>query len=115
MGALLRESIEELAKASKIPRGKLAIHGRCIVDAAIQGAYDQWRAFGKRLAHAKELRSLHPEEVPQYLRPETEEELFDLGPRILDEFPEIDVEVSVADEDRRVIIPDVGSATPIEV
>jgi hypothetical protein len=62
-GALLRESLEELAKVSKLPRGKLAVHARCIADAAIQGAYDQWREFGRKMAHAKELRSLHPEEV----------------------------------------------------
>jgi hypothetical protein len=46
-GALLRESLEKLAKISKLPRGRLAIHGRCIVDAAIQGAYEQWRQFGR--------------------------------------------------------------------
>jgi hypothetical protein len=34
-GALLRESMEELVKVSKLPRNKLAIHARCIVDAAI--------------------------------------------------------------------------------
>jgi hypothetical protein len=55
-GALLRESLEELAKVSNLPRGKLAVHARCIVDAAIQGAYDQWREFGRKMAHAKELR-----------------------------------------------------------
>jgi hypothetical protein len=56
-GALLRESMEELAKVSKLPRGKLAVHARCIVDAAIQGAYEQWREFGRKMAHAKELRA----------------------------------------------------------
>jgi hypothetical protein len=64
---------------------------------------------------AKELRALHPEEVPQYLRPETEEELFSLGRQILDECPEIDVEVNVADDDKGIVIPDVGNPSPIEV
>jgi hypothetical protein len=72
-GALLKESMEELAKVSKLPRGELEIRGRCIVDAAIRGAYEQWRALGKKLALAKELRALHPEEAAQFLKPETED------------------------------------------
>jgi hypothetical protein len=39
-GALLRESQEEFAKVSKLQRGKLAVHKRCIVDACIGGAYE---------------------------------------------------------------------------
>jgi hypothetical protein len=43
-GAFYRDSQEELAKVSKLPRGKLAIHKRWIVDAAIQAAYEPRRA-----------------------------------------------------------------------
>jgi hypothetical protein len=103
--ALLRESLEELAKVSKLPRGKLAVHARCIVDAAIQGAYDQWREFGRKMAHAKELRSLHPEEV-QFVRVEDQDHLAELGKEILENCPEIEVDVVVEDEDRGIILPD---------
>jgi hypothetical protein len=113
-GAFLRELVEELAKVSKLPRGKLAIHARCIVEAAMQGAYDQWREFGRKMAHAKELRSLHPEEV-RYVRVEDEEQLAEMGKEILDECPELEVDVAVVDEDRWIILPDVGQPSPIEI
>jgi hypothetical protein len=80
-GAFLRESQEEFAKVSKLPRAKLAVHSRCIVDAAIQGAYEQWREFGKRMAHAKEIRSLHPEET-RFVRVDQEDDLAKMGSRI---------------------------------
>jgi hypothetical protein len=74
--------MEDLAKVSKLPRGKLAVHARCIVDAAIQGAYDQWREFGRKMAHAKELRSLHPEEV-QFVRIEDQDHLKEMAMKFL--------------------------------
>jgi hypothetical protein len=40
IGALYRQLMEELVKVSKLPRAKLAVQGRCVVDAAIQGAYE---------------------------------------------------------------------------
>jgi hypothetical protein len=113
-GAFLRESQEELAKVSKLPRAKLAVHSRCIVDAAIQGAYEQWHEFGKRMAHAKEIRSIHPEEA-QFVRIEDEDDLAKMGAEILDECPELDVEIDVADPYRGIIIPDVGQPSPIEI
>jgi hypothetical protein len=113
-GALLRESMEELAKVSKLPRTKLAVHARCLVDAAIQGAYEQWREFGKKMAHANEIRSLHPEEVA-FVRVEDEDRLEEMGAEILEQCPEIELDVVVADEDRGIIVPDVGQPSPIEV
>jgi hypothetical protein len=73
-GALLRESIEEFAKVPKPPRGTLAIHKRCIFDAAIQGTSEQWRQFGRKMALAQELRSLHPDHRPRYILPEENSE-----------------------------------------
>jgi hypothetical protein len=70
-----------------------------IVDAAIQGAYEQWREFGKRMAHTKEIRPLHPEET-RFVRVDQEDDLAKLGAEILDDCPEIAVDVEVADSER---------------
>jgi hypothetical protein len=43
------------------------------------------------------------------------EDLFKLAQEILDNCPQIDVEVNVVDDDRGIVVPDVGSPSPIEV
>jgi hypothetical protein len=116
-GAFYRESQEEFAKVSKLSRGKLAIHKRCIVDAAIQGAYEQWRQFGRKLARASQLEALNPGAGLRlnFVDPEAAEAM---GEQILEEFPEISVDVSVQTRDdgpNQVISPDVGGVSPIEL
>jgi hypothetical protein len=113
-GTLLRESFEDLAKVAKLPRGKLAVQGRCIVYAAIQGAYEQWQAFERHLALAKELQALHRDEAPRYLRPNSEEGMIRHWQDILENCPELNQEVSVIEEGREVV-PDVGMLSPIDI
>jgi hypothetical protein len=93
-GAFYRDSQEEFAKVSKVSRGKLAIHKRCIVDAAIQGAYEQWRQFGRKLTLASQLEALNPGAGLRlnFMDPEAAEAM---GEQILEEFPEISVDVNV--------------------
>jgi hypothetical protein len=66
------------------------------------------------MAHAKEIRSIHPDEA-QFVRIEHEDRLEEMGAEILDQCPEIEVEVDVADAVRGIIILDVGQPSPIEI
>jgi hypothetical protein len=116
-GAFYRESQEEFAKVPKLARGKLAIRKRCIVDAAIQGAYEQWRQFGRKLVLATQLEALNPGAWPRlnFMDAEASEEM---GRLILEECPEASVEVSVQtreDGPNQVIAPDVCTVSPIEL
>jgi ribonuclease HI len=116
-GAFYRDSQEEFAKVSKLPRGKLAIHKRCIVDAAIQGAYEQWRQFGNKLALSAQLEALNPGATDR-LRFADPEEAEAMGEQIMAECPEISVDVSVLtreDGPNQVINPEVGEISPIEL
>jgi hypothetical protein len=115
-GALLRESQEEFAKVSELQRGKLAAHKRRIVDAAIGAAYEQWRQFGRKLALASQLEALHPGAKPRIMPPDPEAAA-EMGRRISEDCPELDVEVNVegVDEVSRRITPDMGIPSQIEL
>jgi hypothetical protein len=115
--AFYRESQEQFAKVSKLSRGKLAIHKRCIVDAAIQGAYEQWRQFGRKLALSAQLESLNPRATERrlFIDPEEAE---GLGLSIMETCPEISDEVVVQtreDGDTQVVGRVVGEISPIEL
>jgi ribonuclease HI len=116
-GAFMRESQEEFAKVSKLTGGKLAIHKRCIVDAAIQGAYEQWRQFGRKLALSAQLEALNPGATGRKMFPD-HEAAEDLGMEIVDMCPEISDEVVVLTHeigDNEVVGRDVGQISPIEL
>jgi hypothetical protein len=99
-----------------VSRRKLAVNKRCIVDACIQGAYEQWRQFGRKLKLAAQLEAIAPSSGPR-LNFADPEESNRLGRLILDENPELSVEVNVQDRDgpNQVISPDVGVVSPIEL
>jgi hypothetical protein len=116
-GAFYRESQEGFAKVSKLSRGKLAIHKRCIVDAAIQGAYEQWRQFGRKLALSAQLEALNPGSSARKLFVDPDE-AESLGLNIMMECPEISDEVMVQtreDGDNQVIGREVGQISPVEL
>jgi hypothetical protein len=116
-GHFYRESQEEFAKVSKLSRGKLAIHKRCIVDAAIQGAYEQWRQFGRKLALSAQLENLNPGASARKVSLDPEE-AEGMGLSIMMECPEISDEVVVQtreDGDNEVIGRDVGQISPVEM
>jgi hypothetical protein len=46
---------------------------------------------------------------------EDEDRLEEMGTEILEQCPEIELDVVVADEDRGIIVPDVGQPSPIEI
>jgi hypothetical protein len=109
-GAFFRDSQEEFAKVSKLQRGKLAIHKRCIVDACVQGAYEQWRQFGHKLRLAAQLEAISPGASPRLNFPDREHALV-LAELIIEEAPEISIDVNVQtreDGPNQVITPDVG-------
>jgi hypothetical protein len=64
-GAFYRQPQDEFAKVSKLARGNHAVHKRCIVDACVQGAYEQWRQFGHKLRLAAQLESINPGASPR--------------------------------------------------
>jgi hypothetical protein len=103
-GAFYRDSQEEFAKVSKLTRGKLAVHNRCIVNAAIQGSYEQWSQFGRKFAVSAPLEALNPAET--------------IGEQIMEDCPEISVDVSVQtreDGPNHGIAPEIGEISPIEL
>jgi hypothetical protein len=116
-GAFFRESQEEFAKVSKLSRGKLAIHKRCIVDAAVQGAYEQWRQFGRKLALSAQLEAINPGASGRKMFTDPEEAEI-LGQQIIDSCPEISDDVVVQtreDGDNQVVGRVVGEISPIEL
>jgi hypothetical protein len=113
----MRESQEEFAKVSKLDRGKLAIHKRCIVDSCIQGAYEQWRQFGHKLRLAAQLESINSGSAPRVIVPNPEEARA-LAELILADNPELSVDVSVQSRGNgpnEIITPEVGIISPIEL
>jgi hypothetical protein len=115
-GAFYRESQEEFARVSKLTGGKLAIHKRSIVDAAIQGAYEQWRQFGRKLALSAQLEALNPGSMRRQF-PDSDAAI-QMGEEIIDLCPEISEEVVVKVNeigDNEVVGRDVGQISPIEL
>jgi hypothetical protein len=84
-----------------------AFHCRCIVDAAIQGAYEQYREFNYKLSLAKEFKALHPDRED----PHIPRQAIKMADEFQEEFPELETEVIAAPE-RPENVPDVGDPSP---
>jgi hypothetical protein len=87
---------------------------RCLIDAAIQGAYEQWREFGRRMRPSRKLRALHPDQVLPDFDADMDEEAAQQDQKIGDDFPELDLE-AVPDVENRAVTPDVGVPSPMEI